>query len=185
MANNLTGNLNTWIAKLKSLRSSVYPTALMNVLPKETRRLQDILWRNVEQAISINTEFDYPIFKTGLRKAVYDDRTIVVTILPRGIQSGIHVRINFDVTAGNIEDYANAVSSVRDTTAGSTTRRQASAYWRNFVYGQAREGFTIKQKRKPGKPPYHAFSRCTVGRQRCKLEESSGTRSALERRAHP
>ena len=156
----------------------------MSILPRLEKMAQELLWQEMEKAIGVNTEFDYPEFKNGLKKAAFTPGIITIKA-GEGIspgQFGIKVKIHMNAIAGDIREYKAAVEAVRAERVRDTEvslirqmshremtprqyniaqyystpegqqnlRKRASFYWKNFIYGQAREGKGIKIPREKG-----------------------------------
>lgn len=169
MASNLTYNFEQWHSRLSKARNQVLPTALVNVEQKLGTTLNDMLWKEIEFAIKINPEFDYPEYKEGLRKVAYNPNVVFMTIRDVGRRGETNniliVDVEFEAYAGKISEYAAAVEAARSeygtttipnpknpdkTLIVKTSRAAASQYWKNFIYRQAREDFAIKYPRRPG-----------------------------------
>lgn len=182
MSNNITPNLLKWINELTALRNSILPAAVASVLPKIKPRLHQILWQEIQNAIRLNSEFDYPLFVNGLQRAAFHPDAIFVDARGTGERFTIVVAVQMEAVAGSLMDYKKAVETVRQERKRETSvsqilatsdrdlsqqgyrikqyyktpkgqeniRKRASEYWKNFIYGQAREGVAVKIERKPG-----------------------------------
>lgn len=137
-------NLISLRKEYKDLLKDFNPTqiAISEVLPLAT----DILKREALLAVRLTREFDLPIFRSRLEKAIEDPRTIAMK--PYG--NGLHIDIRLDLTAGRKEKYAEAISAAREfLNIGWVTRidpEMGSHMWEEKYYKPAREGGQIPQK---------------------------------------
>ena len=148
MASNLTFNLRSWMRELSRVRNAGWKTAFIETYQQVIDRAHSILTAEAQAAANSLDEYSLPIFIVPLKVATQTRGCISIIATD---ENSLMVTINLDITAGNIEDYASAVRRVRTSKAkGTMSKASASWYWRNFIYGQAREGFTIKKKRVKG-----------------------------------
>jgi hypothetical protein len=150
---NITWGVQRWINKLESLKESVWKTAFIDTLNEAGTLFQDILWAEANSAIVKTEEYDIPEFREPLKRAIYTEGCI--HIRKAYGEYGVQVRIDLNKTAGQIDDYAQAVRTARenlerDERGWRESKIRASWFWRNFIYGQAREGVKIKAKRVEG-----------------------------------
>ena len=138
-----TSNLQAWIRKLQSLEREVAGAAFEDVRTNFEDIAHEILWQHAERAILDTVEYNIPIFKEPLRRAIMTKGCILLYQV--GTDS-IATRIDLDITAGNIEIYADAVSKVRESykTKYSTKNiKVASKYWERIystAFGSVLEG---------------------------------------------
>ena len=115
--------------------------AIAEIKKAAKKHLEDEL----NAALNINTEFDYPIFKSRLFAAIRDEQTIQYTQTP----DGVRVKIDMDLTAGTLNDYSQAVDTVRQNRMigpyGQPPAPPALAakMWMEKYYQPAREGTIV------------------------------------------
>lgn len=151
MASNLTFNLRKWIGTLEQVKDASWKTAFIEAYNQTIDQAHNTLTSIAKAAAESLEEYNLPIFTEPLKIATQTRGCIVISA---NTENSISIIIDMDATAGNIEDYASAVRRVRASKANTMgwriDKNRASWYWRNFIYGQAREGFTIKKKRVKG-----------------------------------
>lgn len=111
------------------------------------RQAVDILLEELNRALSINPEFSHPMFKNRLVQSVRDGREFQYISTSN---TKVYVKINLDITAGNIEDYATAVDAVRQKRRIGPYRfppaspELASHMWAEKYYGAGREAKIVQ-----------------------------------------
>jgi len=110
-----------------------------SALGKTYGEANDILWTQLNIALQVNQEFDFENAVERLYRAVMNENTI--QLRPVYGTGKVTVNINLNETAGNLEDYGNAISAVREAGGfGKLEPGMASWFWENFLYRVAREG---------------------------------------------
>lgn len=110
---------------------------------------QEILKRNMLEAISINQEFDFSPYRERFLSVAENPN--IISIVQTGTEFFVDIRM--DEVAGSIHQYAEAIKKVREILQ-SQKRVQVSApeylkshFWREKFYGPAREGKKVKRRR--------------------------------------
>lgn len=109
---------------------------------------REILWNNILEAAQINQEYNHENFLSGLKRAVEDDRTIVIKFDSETFRL-TSIIIDLDLTAGTLEEWANAIKSARDTLrefrGGRYIKKAniASKIWAEKIYRVDREGKSV------------------------------------------
>ena len=148
MVDSVTPNLRRWIRAIESIRDAGWKTAFVEAYDSMIDNAHAILTAEAKSAAISTEEYNLPIFIRPLETATKTRGCINIIM---NDEDSVFVTVDLDATAGNIEDYASAVRMVRTKKSkGTLDKTRASWYWRNFIYGQAREGFTIKKKRVKG-----------------------------------
>ncbi len=141
--------LRDWIKDLNTLRGADWKTAFVETEEKFLDLAHSILWEEANVALSSLPEYNINEFREPLKTAVLIKGSIVLQMKTEG---NLFVSIDLNKTAGSIEDYAAAVQTVRARKSkGSMDKQKASWFWKNFIYGQAREGKVFRKKGKQGK----------------------------------
>ena len=138
-----TTNLQNWIKRLEKLLFEVSDAAFEDTRVAFEDKAHDLFWQVAEQAISDTVEYNIPMFKEPLKKAIMTKGCI--TFYQVGID-GIAVKIDLDVTAGNIEIYANAVRVVRDadrTRYSAKSVARASEFWEAIYRNDSAVGSSL------------------------------------------
>jgi len=142
----VTQGVTRWVAELERLKNSVLRAAFITVLEEQKHTYHEMLVTEAELAISLTKEYDLPIFREPLIAAIRRDETLVFAI----VGDTVTLEIDLNTTAGRLDDYINAVESTRQNFPRTLAPVDASRYWRYFLYGQAREGLSMKKRRKKG-----------------------------------
>ncbi len=140
--------LRDWIKDLNTLRGADWKTAFVETEEKFLDLAHSILWEEANAALSSLPEYNINEFREPLKTAVLVRGSIVLEMKTAG---NLFVSIDLNKTAGNIEDYAAAVRIVRARKSkGTLSKGAASWFWKNFIYGQAREGKTFLRRNSTG-----------------------------------
>lgn len=105
-----------------------------------------ILWKEAEKALVSSEEFDLPIFRNRLERAIFNPKTVSLAVAGNRLE----VIVNLDQTAGTLDDYANAIKATRELIRKRNKGRYikdpqvASQIWKEKIYGSAREGKNIE-----------------------------------------
>lgn len=121
------------------------------LIPNIFEFLQNNLYNNAQIAFKINSEFDIPEYVSRLNQAIFNPQTYEIT---KQSAESISIKINLDKTAGTLDDYARAVSSVRKQLESSKGNKKpkkknptwASHAWKEKFFGPAREGKSIPDR---------------------------------------
>ena len=109
-----------------------------------------ILYRNIEAAAKINTEYNHPFFLKRLRIVADNPDLIHITKTPYTSYPVVKIRMN--EVAGSLEDYANGVKKARERFGVREFHGKTNWFWEEKYYGQAREARALPQIReKPSK----------------------------------
>lgn len=107
----------------------------------------DILEWEALKAVEINKEFNIPQYKSRLIQAIRDPDTI--KLYPQR-NNNIRIYINLENTAGNLDDYANAVTMFREVLEEEKDHPSkvynpawASHAWEEKIYRPDREGAPV------------------------------------------
>lgn len=108
-----------------------------------------ILEMELQRAVYINTEFQHQVFYQPLLSAVYDPRTIKVSVT----NGRLDVKIDLKTTAGELKDWSQAVVVTRRILdMGKSKEPKKSHMWEEKFYKVAREGGTyVYVSKKTGK----------------------------------
>jgi hypothetical protein len=126
----------------ESLFTGAFSLTLSNLFG-DSNKPAGILNEEAMKAIEDTEEYDLPIFKNGLSEAIYDPETIKIE-RKRGFNLG--VRITLSKTAGDLGDWARAVSETRSALGVDVPgdapgySEFASKVWKKKIYGVDREG---------------------------------------------
>ncbi len=114
----------------------------------------DTLEWNATTAAYEGKEFDIPQFTDRLVKAIRNPNTIEIT---KNGEGSIRIYFNLWKTAGDLEDYATAISAVRDileeereahkNKVYTKSSEWASHVWKEKLYRPAREGASVPAKK--------------------------------------
>ena len=117
---------------------------------KESNEDKRLLFESLKIAIKNNPEYDHPFFKTGLISAINDPRTIRLTPLENG---DVFVKVDLNLTAGSIHDYASAVKKIRNEIKKASKVKKLSPqyqrdkFWEEKFYRPAREGGNVSRRK--------------------------------------
>lgn len=111
--------------------------------------IMDLLHYNAIKACVQTKEFNYKPFIDTLLEAITYHIDEIVKIIPKEAEQDVEIELDFS-PLGDIEEYAEAVQSVRDYFLGGvkTSPQVASHMWKEKYYGTAREGKKIVKKLK-------------------------------------
>jgi hypothetical protein len=102
----------------------------------------NILLEEASKAVELTREFNHRLFTSRLYRAIRDRRTLTITFT----ENVIKVKVDLDLTAGDLDDYASAVIATRvSRNIGRSDPYVASVMWQEKYYGAAREGTPIKK----------------------------------------
>ncbi len=105
---------------------------------------EEIIMGKLQDALRINKEFNTPAFSSPLKEAIRNPG--LVTIYPRG--NSCRAYVEMERVAGNVEDYAKAVTKTReDLQIGKLPGPAAAKMWKEKFYGTAREGRRVPRRK--------------------------------------
>jgi hypothetical protein len=151
--------------QMKGLLNDLDELSLVGTVEKSEEsilKLIEIMLANATLAVTRTKEFNLPIFTEGLYSAIKNPASYTIIPSPSGLAI---IKINLDLTAGTLNDYATAIDETRQEMSDKQGRKgigpyripqmspdMASEMWRSKYYGPAREGRAIPQpKRNPNK----------------------------------
>ncbi len=142
--------LNTREEILKIMNTDITTLAISETISYAYNTLEF----NAVTAMYDGKEFDIPQFSNRLVEAIQNPNTI--TIEKRG-EGSIRVSINLRATAGELRDYANAISAVREILEEERENNHSRVYnkspewashaWKEKFYRPAREGASVPPKK--------------------------------------
>jgi len=144
-------SLEKWYKNFLEADAQKYAENTALALVKE--QYNNILWDRCEQALEINQEFNFPAYKSRLKKLCKHPRAFKITV-DRG---KISIYNNLDEIGGSLEEYHAAVKQTREvldigkmpTEYGGSGRAQskkkntASTFFYNNFYSAARLGKSV------------------------------------------
>ncbi len=136
-------NLRRRINDARIAITGAWQAAFMDVYESELPVAKDILVQNALIAIEATEEFDDILFTEPLLKILDIDELYV--ILPDEQTQKVSVFLDMETHAGNVREYFEAVSLARIIGGfGGGDPAMASFYWKNYLYGPAREGTIMR-----------------------------------------
>lgn len=133
----------------RAIKGTAFAAATAEIAAKS----KEILWNNILIAAEKNQEYNHENFLSGLKRAVEDDRTIVIKFDEKNFNI-TSIDIDLNLTAGTLEEWANAVKEARDTLREYRGGRYikdadvASRIWKEKIYGVDREGKSVSRRKK-------------------------------------
>jgi hypothetical protein len=109
-----------------------------------------ILSKHAARALRSSEEFKISMYSSRLLEACDDKDSLVITLTGVGASAKLTIMENLDATAGDIEQWAQAVESTRENLGeefySKKDPKKASLYWRNVVYGTPQYTTTIEDR---------------------------------------
>ncbi len=134
----LSANLKKRIGEIVKVRDDLWKLAFMDTYEGNLVEGKNILVNEITKAINTSKEYKYDQFKTPLLQAANNLDTIEYIAIPPNFDR-IVVVIDFDKTAGSLEDYAKAVDFARKVLRvkykGSGPDQSDADYWKEIYLG--------------------------------------------------
>lgn len=127
----------------------LYKQAFINAVDFLYDEMLSLLYYGAIEACLKTVEFNYKPFIDTLLNAIEYHKDEIIRIIPNENTKDVKIELDF-YPLGDIEEYAEVVSSVREEFLGGvkTDPATASNMWEEKYYGSAREGKRIIKKLK-------------------------------------
>jgi hypothetical protein len=155
LSDNIETNIEDYYNLIKQGRESVKSIAFSNAVDYVSNYAQQFIINQANLACESSVEFNYLPFVSRLTSAISENFDELIEI---NYNTDLN-SLTFDIimhpqVLGNIEEYAQAVEKVREEIRSESPLAMKSSpdmrshFWKEKLYGAAREGNTVKRRKK-------------------------------------